>query len=256
MRYIGELVRKLRKAIILVQRPTCRVALMRHWVAAAIEHDPLLKAFPLDTVVDVGANRGQFSLAVRDHCPRAAIIAFEPLKSAADVYRTVFEHDKRVRLHECAIGPAKGAVTIQRSKREDSSSLLPITGTMVELFPGTGASGTEEVAIAPLTDFLMPADIVGRSLLKIDVQGFELQVLMSAKPLLSSIERIYVEASFVPLYAGQALADEVIEFLQREGFRLVGVQNPTIHPKSGLLVQADMLFENKALCVAQTGASA
>jgi hypothetical protein len=134
---------------------------------------------------------------------------------------------------------------MQRSGREDSSSLLPIGDMMPEIFPGTQAVGSEEVPVAPLTDFLTPAEFVGRSLLKIDVQGYELEVLKSAEPLLKLFDRIYVEASFARLYDGQPLADEVITYLQDRGFRIAGFMNPSFHPASGEAIQADMLFVNR-----------
>lgn len=237
-----ETIRKLKKALVLMGRPVNRAALLRQRVAASIEHDAALKALPYDLIVDVGANRGQFSLASRHFRPNAKIIAFEPLASAAEVYRSVFTHDPKTTLHQTALGPVAGRATMQRSGSEDSSSLLPIGEMMSELYPGTEAVGTEEVAVAPLTDFVTDADLSGCSMLKIDVQGFEIEVLKSAEPLLAKFDRLYVEASFVPFYDSQPLAHEVIAYLQTQGFRLAGFMNPSFHPKTGLAVQADLLF--------------
>jgi FkbM family methyltransferase len=238
------MLRKLHKSAVLLSRPRNRAALLRHAVAGAIEHDVVLRSRPWDIVIDAGANRGQFSLAVRHFLPGARIVAFEPLASAAGFYRKIFARDPRVQLHETAIGRQKGTATMQRSASEDSSSMLPIGDLMQELFPGTQAVGTESVAVAPLTDFLTAEDLRGNSLLKIDVQGYELEVLASAEPLLPFLDTIYVETSFVTFYEGQALADEVISYLQARGFKITGIMNPSFHPVSGAAVQADMLFVN------------
>jgi len=238
--------RKLAKSMVLFGRPSNRPALLRFGVGAAIEHDAVLRARPLDLIVDIGANRGQFSLAARYFHPTARIIAFEPLASAAGVYRKIFASDALVELHETAVGPAAGTATMQRSGKEDSSSLLPIGQSMPELYPGTQAIGTEEVSIAPLADFLSDADLAARNLLKIDVQGYELEVLRSAESLLPHFDQIYLEASFIPFYEGQVMADELVAYLQAHGFKIAGIMNATAHPASGLTVQADLLFVNPA----------
>lgn len=222
---------------------SARAALFSHGVAATIEHNSVLQEKPLATVIDVGANRGQFSLSVRHHHPNARIIAFEPLSTAATVYREVFVGDSRTTLHEAAISTTSGVATIQISQREDSSSLLPITPLQTELYPAVVAIGTTEVRTAPLSQFVSTADIVAPAMLKIDVQGFELEVLRASEQLLPCFANIYVEASFTTLYAGQALAHEIVEYLATHRFHFCGAYNPTYHPRTGKLLQADLLFE-------------
>ena len=241
---ISRLIRKLGKSLVLMGRPSNRAAMLRFGVGGSTEHDAALRTTSFGLIVDVGANRGQFSLASRHFHPEARIVGFEPLSSAAAVYRKVFAGDARVTLHQTAVAPRQGMAVMQRSGAEDSSSLLPIGDLMPALFPGTAAIGTEDVALAPLTDFLTPADLAVPSLLKIDVQGYELEVLKSAGPLLDLFHQLYVEASFLPFYDGQVMADEMIAWLRARGFRLAGVLNPSFHPVTGQSLQADLLFEN------------
>lgn len=243
---IKSLFRRIGKSLVIARRPTNRAALLRHGVAASIEHDSVLSSLSFTFVVDVGANRGQFSLAARHFHPSARIVAFEPLASAAEVYEKAFGRDRRVRLHRTAIGPDRGPVLMQRSGREDSSSMLPIAGLMSELFPGTQAVGTEKIDVAPLTDFVTQSDFDGPALLKIDVQGFELEVLKSAEPILPFFDRIYVEASFIPLYTSQPLAGEIIDYLHSRNFRLAGFMNPSFRATDGSAIQSDLLFVNQA----------
>jgi hypothetical protein len=133
-------------------------------------------------------------------------------------------------------------MTMHLSARDDSSSLLPISAAQTKNFPGTESVGVRRVPVGPLTDFLAPSGLGRRNLFKIDVQGFELEVLKSAEPLLPHFDWIYAECSFVPLYEGQALADEVIAFLAGHGFALRGRFNQA-DGKGGELLQADLLFE-------------
>lgn len=217
-------------------------AFLRHGVAPAIEHAALLRGLPFDFVADVGANRGQFSLLCRRLRPEARIAAFEPLAGPAAVYAAVFSSDSRTRLHNCALGVTRGGMMMNIAGREDCSSLLPIAAAQTDNFPGTGKVAEQAVTIAPLTDFVKPSDLGGHSLLKIDVQGYELEVLKSAEPLLPLLRWIYVECSFTPLYEGQPLERDIVAYLQSRGFKRDGQFNPCYAAKSGSLLQADILF--------------
>ena len=98
--------------------------------------------------------------------------------------------------------------------------------------------------IRPLGDYLDPAEIERPCLLKIDVQGYELGVLKGAGSCLDHVDVVYVEASFVELYQGQPLADEVIDTLESLGFREAGRFNLS-RDRHGREVQADFLFERR-----------
>jgi len=210
-------------------------------VGAAIEHSDIIRALPLKTLVDVGANIGQFSLLVRYEHPQASIVAFEPLATPTATYRKLFADDEKTTLHQTALGTERKHLNMHVSNRLDSSSLLEISPLQTTQFPGTEEVGREDVAVAPMTDFIKQENLIGPALLKIDVQGFELEVLKSAGDLLSSFQWIYVEASFKPLYEGQALVHEILRYLQDQKFILKGFFNPSYDSK-GLSVQADFLF--------------
>ena len=220
---------------------------LRHGIAAAIEHEKIVSQLSFSTLVDIGANKGQFSLMVRAHRPEAYIIAFEPMQPAAERFRALFHKDERVILHECAIGPIEGETKMYISQRDDSSSLLPITERQVIQFPGTGLERIEKIKVCRLENRLAREELTPPVLLKIDVQGYELESLKGCAELLDLIDIIIVECSFVELYEGQALAYQVIDYLHGKGFRLSGIYNLS-SDKSGLPVQADFLFESSKNC--------
>ncbi|HWU56039.1 MAG TPA: FkbM family methyltransferase, partial [Rhizomicrobium sp.] len=189
-----------------------------------------------------GANRGQFSLVCRRVNPAAKIIAFEPLAEPARIYRALFAADPGVRLCEAALGPASGTTVMHVSARDDSSSLLPIAQAQTDNYPGSGEVGTRDVAVTTLPEAVSPVELGQRNLLKIDVQGFELEVLKSADPVLSRFAWVYVECSYIPLYEGQPLADEVIAYLAARGFALSGRYNVSFIAGTDRPLQADLLF--------------
>jgi FkbM family methyltransferase len=213
-------------------------------VPAGVEHKSVLASVNCRTVVDVGANRGQFALAARHRWPAARVFSFEPLAKPAATFRRVFHHDELVVLHEAAIGPRAEWATMHLSRKDDSSSLLAITQLQDSIFPGTDEVGTVGVEMAPLADSLTDAEILRPALLKIDVQGFELEVLRGCEPLLAAFDHVYCECSFVELYEGQGLAGAVIEWLAARGFTLAGVFNAA-YDADGRAVQADFLFETR-----------
>jgi hypothetical protein len=97
------------------------------------------------------------------------------------------------------------------------------------------------VAVRRLDEILGPEDLVAPVLLKIDVQGSELSVLEGAGSLLTLVHAVLVEASFVELYRGQALADDVWAFLHERGFSCLGIWALT-YGESGECLQGDFLF--------------
>ena len=215
-------------------------ALLRFGVLAGVEHRAVFSS-DLATVVDIGANRGQFALAAREYAPQARIISFEPLPGPAAIFRRVFARDPMVTLHEKAVGPKSGEADIHVAAADDSSSLLPMA-LQTSLFPGSGECGTAQIRVARLADCLSCDEIRPPALLKLDVQGYELQALRGCEELLDRSTWIYAECSFVELYAGQALADEVIAWLRDRNFFLSGVYNVYYGPE-GKAVQGDFLFQ-------------
>jgi len=198
----------------------------------------------LSAVVDIGANRGQFALAVRQWAPTARVISFEPLPGPATVFRRLFFGDGAVVLHEAAIGPRLEQRTMHVSKHDDSSSLLPISSLQTAMFPGTAEIGTVEVRVAPLDKFVTADDLKAPAMLKLDVQGFEYEALLGCESLLPHFDFVYCECSFIELYSGQKLADAVIDWLSDKGFGVDGIFN-VAYDKHGRTVQADFLFARR-----------
>lgn len=232
--------RKIEKLLRVMARGRYRRAFLQHGVAAGVEHEPLLKQISCRTVVDIGANRGQFALVAGEIFPDAQIFSFEPLTQPAETFQRVFA-GRPVKLFPVAVGPTRGRELIHLSARDDSSSLLPITPAQSALFPGTEEVATVTVDVSPLADQLCQEQIIAPALLKIDVQGFELSVLKGCEELLPYFRFAYIECSFVELYEGQAMASEVIAWMATNGFALRGAYNSSFD-LVGRAIQADFFF--------------
>jgi FkbM family methyltransferase len=234
-----------RKVIAALRFPLTRRALLRHRVLAAFEHRYPLTLERFMTIVDVGANRGQFSLAARTLNPDANLIAFEPLPEPASIFESVLRNDPSTVLHRLALADRNGTGQMHVSKKADSSSLLPIGALQVSLFPQSVEIGTSQVPLRRLDQLIDHADIRSPALLKIDVQGFELGVLQGCIGALARFDHVYVECSFVRLYDGQPVAEDVIRFLDGHGFRLRGAYNIFLDA-NGQSIQGDLLFSDAA----------
>lgn len=194
------------------------------------------------TIIDIGANRGQFALFARDHFPSADVICFEPLENARTVLGQVFAHDTKVKVLPYALGSRRGEADLHVTRSDDSSSLLPVTARQREAFPQSEEVARETVTVARLDEVLSGDQIRRPCLVKIDVQGGELDVLQGSTEILPAVDALLVECSFVELYSGQALIDEVIEYLRGHGFRLAGTGSPTFAADRRPL-QVDAVFE-------------
>jgi FkbM family methyltransferase len=231
--------RKLRKFIVLLGRRSWRHA-MRTRVAAAVEHRDVPFGNEFATVIDVGAHHGQFALLSRELFPQAEIFCVEPLPEAVERLEVTVGADPATTILPVAAAASQGTRRLHVSRKTDSSSLLPILKSYRTAFPGTEEAATVDIETTTL-DSILPGEIRRPALLKVDVQGGELEVLLGAEALLAKIDAAYVECSFVEFYRGQALADEVIAALLDRGMRLVGVFS-VVRDRRGSCLQADLLF--------------
>ena len=213
-------------------------------IAAAIEHEKHLRFLKCATVVDVGANRGQFGLVARKLYPQARLYFFEPLPEIADVLESLFRDDLRTQVQRFAVGDKSGNELINIAGRDDSSSLLTVTDLQVSLHPKTAIQRQNKVEVRRLDELLMKEDIASPALLKLDVQGYELSALKGCGSLIDSFDWVYAECSFQELYAGQALAHEIISYLSTKGFILHGVFNIS-YDENGLSIDGDCLFKKE-----------
>lgn len=231
---------RVRKLGSIVTQPGYRRAL-RRGVAASVEHEAIPLRADYRTVIDAGANRGQFALFAMRRFPESALICFEPLPGPAALLRRVLGNTNRLTLHSVALGAESREAEFHVSAADDSSSLLPIGPRQRAAYPGTEERTVQTVQVRRLDDLVLATDVAAPVLLKIDVQGGELDVLRGAEALLPQVDAVLVEVSFVELYSEQPLADDIWEFLRTRDFSCRGVWSVS-YGSSGECLQGDLLF--------------
>lgn len=238
---ISTAINRARKLTALLSEPSYRRAL-RHGVAAAIEHEKAPFAHEFETIVDAGANRGQFALVAARRFPRARIICIEPLGGPAAAAERVLRAHRAFSLIRSAVGAREGTAAFHVTQSDDSSSLLKPTAAQLEAFPNTQVDTSVTVPVRTLDALLKGENLPPPALLKLDVQGGEFEALQGAQSVLASFSSVLVECSFVQLYEGQALAGQVLSHLAERDFRMTAIYSLQLD-RHGRLIQADMLFD-------------
>ena len=201
-----------------------------------------LDSFGFRTVLDVGANTGQFVDEARLFAPDAMIYSFEPLP---DCYATLVKRhraDPRFRAFNFALGDAPGETTFHRSSYSQSSSMLKMAALHVEAFPETAGGEEVTIPVDTLDNVRTKLELRGPVLLKIDVQGFEDAVLRGAERSLARCTGLHLELSLVPLYEGALPFAGMVEQLAARGFVLTDLHPGFNDPRSGELLQVDGTF--------------
>ncbi|MGE0641496.1 MAG: FkbM family methyltransferase [Thermoanaerobaculia bacterium] len=198
-------------------------------------------------VIDVGAHHGWFFHCWRDWCPGAIVHAFEPTPVSYARCKELYGSEQNTFLIEAAVGSTAGSAELHLlAESEVSNSLLvPRAATWDALEYRTGSIEKVAVRILTLDEYLSSCDLEEIFLLKIDVQGFEMEVLKGAEASLSRIDYIFVESGIRPLYEGGARFSEVFDYLIAHGFHLIGQR--AWHTGDFALVEADLLFRRNEL---------
>jgi FkbM family methyltransferase len=204
---------------------------------------PWFRNLGLKAVIDVGTNYGQFARTARRLLPEAQIYAFEPIPDCFQHTTRAFAGDRNFKIHNVALGERKGVANFTvASVDTGASSLLPVSAGQKKYFPQTLQSHTIEVPIDTLDNVMSTEQLRAPYLLKIDVQGYEYQVLSGGLKTLQQAELILLEASYVPFYEGQKLFDGVYDLLRQHKFRLSDTFNMMHSPETGAALQGDFIF--------------
>jgi FkbM family methyltransferase len=203
---------------------------------------PWLKRLGVKTVLDVGANTGQFARVAHIVFPDARIYSFEPLPSCLNQLNDRMKDVERFQSFGSAIGSKDERITIHESASSPSSSILPMTRNHTEAFPWSEGGRDVEVELRRLDYFLPKMQLDGPVLLKIDVQGYSMEVLRGAPDTLAKADLVLIETSVVTLYEGESTFDDVYQFMKNAGFSFTGVLDQLVHPETGAILQMDAIF--------------
>lgn len=179
----------------------------------------VMHANNIDMVIDVGANDGDFGREIRDRGYKGCIISFEPNPAAFKRLLAATDKDSKWFAHQCGVGQFDGEATLSVALNDAMSSFKGLTN----FGETTGAQQTDSVTVKVLrldTFFAEHPDLLRRTYVKIDTQGFELEVLRGAGDMLKRMLVVQAEIALIHTYAGEQDWLSTIIWLREQGFEV------------------------------------
>ena len=193
------------------------------------------------TVIDVGANVGQFAVAATKLWRPSAVIALEPSGASFSALKQNTAGIGTIRCVRAAVGGEDGTATLNINRDSRSNSLLAPTHPNLDSFPGVERVSQEEVPMLTLESALRGTELEPPVLLKIDTQGSEMAVLQGAGSLLTQVDWILAELSLEAMYEGEATASAVIAWLHHMGWAVDALVD-FLRDRHDRIVQIDVLL--------------
>lgn len=210
----------------------------------------ILDTYKVDTVLDVGANCGQFAEGLRKYGFKGQIVSFEPVSACYKIVSEKAAKDSKWKAVQMALGNARESKNINVPKSTVFSSFLKTTDYSLDRFSDHKLDDyyQEMIQIDTLDQYAkehLPNLANSRTFLKIDTQGFDMNVLLGAKDSLKNFVGISTELSFIPLYDQSTPHTKMLSFLEENAFGVANIFPVTFDEKSHLMIEADCIALNK-----------
>jgi FkbM family methyltransferase len=208
----------------------------------ALMEDLRARGFAPASIVDIGANRGDWSAAVSSVFPDAAYFLFEPVAQFDPMLESFVARHPRSRFWRAAVGSSEGVVEMDMIFTQDGK---PTTGSTLQAARHDPAYRVQKTPVQVVTldgllasgGFPAPPDLV-----KIDVEGYEKDVLSGARQLLGRTEVFILECSLYRFWGTNLVFRETLALMQEYGYELYDFAGFNRRPRDGALGQTDAVF--------------
>lgn len=194
------------------------------------------------TLIDIGANNGDFAIFIARTVGARHVIAFEPQPHLLPALQAKSAQLPNLQVHGLALSDETGTMDFFVNSSDPASSLLRIAKRTRTEFPATAGETATRVEVKRLDDVLDPAALEREIMIKMDVQGVEDRVIRGGRAVFLAARFVLVEMSFLPLYESQPLFEEVHAALAALGFRLAGFHNQIASERNGQPLFAHCLY--------------
>lgn len=196
-----------------------------------IWRSPFIKSLKADCIIDIGANSGEFALLARAAFPTARIISFEPQPEAFAALTKTMRKDAHFQSFQVALGEEESTAIMHVSAFSPSSSFMVQSPDSVAL----------EMKIEKLDRYENLISITDTTILKLDVEGYELAILKGAELFIRKSDYIYIECRTTDPIG--CTFSEIYDFLIQRGWQYQGAYD-AVYSKKGQLQYFDALFKN------------
>lgn len=209
----------------------------------------LFSLYQIDCVLDVGGNLGQFRDLLRDAVGwEGLILSFEPVRKYVNHLRERCAIESTWHVFDFALGSEAGMATINVTRSPGLNSILsPRTDALPNFWSADAVLGTETIAIKTLDSVIRDLQAehkFSRPYLKIDTQGFDLEVLKGARDFVSNVPALQTEMSIKPIYVGQPGFVELMEYFRAINFEPSALF-PVNHDSAMRLIEFDCIVVNR-----------
>jgi FkbM family methyltransferase len=194
------------------------------------------------TIIDVGANIGQFAVAASRIFAADAVYCFEPAPDCVARLRRNVASLRGTDVRAVALSDRTGDGLLYVNSHRHSSSMLPLAEAHKEAFPKASVIARVKTAVSTLDCEFADQPLRRPALLKIDVQGGEAAVIRGASATLKQVDYVVVETSFRPMYEGEAPFDSIRCLMEQSGFNSWRPVGWLSHPRTHEVLQMDALF--------------
>jgi FkbM family methyltransferase len=182
----------------------------------------------IKTIIDIGANHGEFAEFLADYFDAEETYVFEPLKLYVPELHNRAKKIANLKIFNVALSNKWDSQDFYQNSYGPASSLLRINDILIQEFPQTTQETKIVVDVAPLDELIEPKSLQQEIFIKVDVQGVEDQVIQGGIKTFSLARCVLIEMSFVLMYKEQPLFEEVHSLLVGLGFRLAGIKNQIV----------------------------
>lgn len=194
----------------------------------------------LRTCVDAGAHEGSWTQALIELFAPARVIAVECEPRLLEQLGKTFASHPQVRLVNAALAGSEGNATFYQLRHPAGSSLLKPNANIGKEFAANSWDVIGETSVRKITYAELVKEEPEISILKLDIQGAEKEVLTNSDVGLGKTKSIILEVNFMPHYGADAVFPELHELMRHKNFGLYRL-SPVYH-RGGRALFADAVY--------------
>lgn len=197
--------------------------------------------------MDVGANDGDFARDLRDAGYAGRIISFEPASQTFRRLSAAAAGDALWDVLQLGVGDESGELKLSVSAIDVYSSFKK-PSAIGNAAPGAREASSETVPVVRLDEWLRnnPIDL-SKTYLKIDTQGFEVEVLRGCGDRLDQFAAVQAELGFIRLYEGQEDWLSIVQSMRERGFEVATMICNAVDPRLARAVEYDVVFTRPSM---------